>query len=253
MSRSIGSSTPRSAAPRTTTGGTTCRGGKSKRGWRGRRRRELGGSHRGAGLHRCAPRLHRQAPTARSLGSRSDAVCQVWSGSSKSSHERHSHLLCMSRQPSKAAEPVMKSLLNSPVHCLPLCVAAITFDNVAEFAYHDQLHTLSMRTFFCDAHAPWQKGDIENTIGRMRRGLPRKPTSLRSPMTACSVWFARIITHQESVVTAKPRPRSSLVTCCASNVDPPSRVRGNDESTRRGRDGNHFHRYRSAQAHGYSW
>jgi IS30 family transposase len=31
-----------------------------------------------------------------------------------------------------------------------------------------------MRTFFCDAHAPWQKGGIENAIGRMRRGLPRK-------------------------------------------------------------------------------
>jgi len=31
-----------------------------------------------------------------------------------------------------------------------------------------------MRTFFCDPHAPWQKGGIENAIGRMRRGLPRK-------------------------------------------------------------------------------
>src|ERR1044071_6068881 len=31
-----------------------------------------------------------------------------------------------------------------------------------------------MRTFFCDPHAPWQKGGVENAIGRMRRGLPRK-------------------------------------------------------------------------------
>ena len=51
---------------------------------------------------------------------------------------------------------------------------SITFDDGTEFAYHHRLHKLSMRTFFCDAHAPWQKGGIENAIGRMRRGLPRK-------------------------------------------------------------------------------
>jgi len=31
-----------------------------------------------------------------------------------------------------------------------------------------------MQTFFCDTHSPWQKGGIENAIGRMRRPLPRK-------------------------------------------------------------------------------
>ncbi|MET4445959.1 hypothetical protein ABIB75_004247, partial [Bradyrhizobium sp. GM2.2] len=29
-------------------------------------------------------------------------------------------------------------------------------------------------TFFCDPHAPWQKGGIENAIGRLRRFIPRK-------------------------------------------------------------------------------
>ena len=89
-------------------------------------------------------------------------------------HERRSRLLCVSHQPSKAAEPVVKTLteLFSP---LPRSMRrSITFDNGTEFAYHYRLHKLSMRTFFCDAHAPWQKGGIENAIGRMRRGLPRK-------------------------------------------------------------------------------
>ena len=27
---------------------------------------------------------------------------------------------------------------------------------------------------FCDPHTPWQKGGIENAIGRMRRFMPRK-------------------------------------------------------------------------------
>jgi IS30 family transposase len=31
-----------------------------------------------------------------------------------------------------------------------------------------------MATFFCDTHSPWQKGGVENAIGRLRRTLPRK-------------------------------------------------------------------------------
>lgn len=37
-----------------------------------------------------------------------------------------------------------------------------------------QLRRTLMRTYFCDPHAPWQKGGIENAIGGMRRRLPRK-------------------------------------------------------------------------------
>ena len=89
-------------------------------------------------------------------------------------HERHSRLLCVSRQPSKAAEPVVKKLAELFGPLPPAMRRSITFDNGTEFAYHYRLQTLSMRTFFCDPHAPWQKGSIENAIGRMRRGLPRK-------------------------------------------------------------------------------
>jgi len=37
-----------------------------------------------------------------------------------------------------------------------------------------ELHRLSIETFFCDPYAPWQKGGVENAIGRMRRFIPRK-------------------------------------------------------------------------------
>ncbi|MFL6822778.1 MAG: transposase, partial [Xanthobacteraceae bacterium] len=36
------------------------------------------------------------------------------------------------------------------------------------------LHGIDVRTFFCDPYAPWQKGGIENAIGRMRRFIPRR-------------------------------------------------------------------------------
>ena len=46
--------------------------------------------------------------------------------------------------------------------------------NGTEFAFHHQLHALGIETFFCDTHSPWQKGGVENAIGRLRRTLPRK-------------------------------------------------------------------------------
>ena len=96
-------------------------------------------------------------------------------------HERRSRLLIVTRQPNKAAEPVAHSL-NALFRSLPQPLRrTITFDNGTEFAYHFRLRQLSMRTFFCDPHAPWQKGGIENAIGRMRRGLPRKTDLVAFP------------------------------------------------------------------------
>ncbi|TMJ14692.1 MAG: IS30 family transposase, partial [Alphaproteobacteria bacterium] len=33
---------------------------------------------------------------------------------------------------------------------------------------------LGVETYFCDTRSPWQKGGVENAIGRLRRTLPRK-------------------------------------------------------------------------------
>jgi IS30 family transposase len=46
---------------------------------------------------------------------------------------------------------------------------SITFDNGGEFAGHK---SLGLDTYFCDPHSPWQKGAVENAIGRLRRDLP---------------------------------------------------------------------------------
>jgi IS30 family transposase len=90
-------------------------------------------------------------------------------------HERHSRLLLGARQPNKAAAPVARQLLGQFKRLPPPLRRSMTFDNGTEFALHHQLnHRLGMATYFCDPHAPWQKGGIENAIGRMRRRLPRK-------------------------------------------------------------------------------
>lgn len=90
-------------------------------------------------------------------------------------HERRSRLTMIVRQPSKAATPMADTLI-ALLKPLPMRLRrSLTFDNGTEFAYHYKLHQpLNITTFFCDPHAPWQKGGVENAIGRLRRDLPRK-------------------------------------------------------------------------------
>jgi IS30 family transposase len=89
-------------------------------------------------------------------------------------HERSSRLLIAVRPPNKAADPIAKAMMEILAPLPPAWRQTITFDNGTEFARHYELHALNIQTFFCDTHAPWQKGGIENAIGRMRRTLPRK-------------------------------------------------------------------------------
>ncbi len=90
-------------------------------------------------------------------------------------HERLSRYTKIFHQPNKASRPVVENI-QSHLQTLPAVMRrSMTFDNGTEFALHYELHErLEMDTFFCDPHAPWQKGGVENAICRLRRWLPRK-------------------------------------------------------------------------------
>lgn len=89
-------------------------------------------------------------------------------------HERYSRLLMLFKLRNKEAKPVASQLMDLFV-CLPKQLAkSMTFDNGTEFAEHFRLNELGVKTYFCDIKSPWQKGGIENAIGRLRRPLPRK-------------------------------------------------------------------------------
>ena len=89
-------------------------------------------------------------------------------------HERHSRLMMAVRLPSKEAGPVVKAMARLLGPLPPEFRQTVTFDNGTEFVRHHELHALGIETFFCDTHSPWQKGGVENGIGRLRRVLPRK-------------------------------------------------------------------------------
>jgi IS30 family transposase len=89
-------------------------------------------------------------------------------------HERRSRIILATRPPNKVANRVARHLVRLFAAMPPALRKTVTFDNGTEFARHRMLHRLAIKTFFCDPYAPWQKGGIENAIGRMRRFIPRK-------------------------------------------------------------------------------
>ena len=96
-------------------------------------------------------------------------------------HERHSRLTIAVRMPNKTAEPIAKAMIKVLAQLPPEWRQTVTFDNGTEFARHYDLHALNIQTFFCDTYSPWQKGGVENAIGRMRRYLPRKTVLAKLP------------------------------------------------------------------------
>ena len=89
-------------------------------------------------------------------------------------HERHTRLLIAVRLPGKGADHIASAMTQVLSAFPPAMRRSVTFDNGTEFARRHRLHDLGVQTFFCDTYSPWQKGGVENAIGRMRRFLTRK-------------------------------------------------------------------------------
>lgn len=146
---------------------------KSRRGWRGRK----GGSPASfMAMRRPIADRPQSAADRRSPG-HWEADLMLFSRYGQAVltlHERHSRLLIALRPPGKASSPIANAMSEVLAPFPPAWRQTVTFDNGTEFALHYRLHALGIETFFCDTHSPWQKGGVENAIGRLRRTLPRK-------------------------------------------------------------------------------
>ena len=139
---------------------------KSKRGWRGRK----GGSPASfIALRRSVKERPQSAADRRTPGHwEADLMLfRTYGHAVLTMHERHSRILIAVRPPGKASTPIANAM-SQVLGPLPTeWRRTVTFDNGTEFAQHYQLHALGMETFFCDTHSPWQKGGVENAIGRL--------------------------------------------------------------------------------------
>lgn len=147
---------------------------KHKRGWPGRRKRSSDDLIKG----RVSIALRPQAVDNRRTFGHWEGDLMAFAIPGQTilvAHERKSRLILGARQPGKASQPVAEQLCAWFQPLDPRLRRTITFDNGTEFAQHLALtDELAIRTFFCDPYSPWQKGAVENAIGRLRRCLPRK-------------------------------------------------------------------------------
>jgi IS30 family transposase len=147
---------------------------KYRRGWHGRRKRAAADLIK----RRVSIASRPQGVDSRRTFGHWEGDCMAFATPGQTilvTHERKSRVILGARQPGKASKPVAQRLRAWFRLLEPRLRRTITFDNGAEFAQHHLLtDQLDIRTFFCDPHSPWQKGGVENAIGRLRRYLPRK-------------------------------------------------------------------------------
>jgi len=87
--------------------------------------------------------------------------------------ERFSRYIYVSLNASRHSAGVISGVGKDLPLLPPACRQSVTFDRGTEFsAYPILKRTLDVESYFCAPQAPWQKGTVENTNGRLRRFLP---------------------------------------------------------------------------------
>ncbi|MBU0650208.1 IS30 family transposase [Patescibacteria group bacterium] len=88
--------------------------------------------------------------------------------------ERASRITLLNRLSSKKAKPRTNTLIRRMGKLPARIVKTITMDNGSENTLHEALSLrLGVNTYFCHPYHSWEKGTVENTIGRIRRYLPK--------------------------------------------------------------------------------
>jgi transposase, IS30 family len=88
--------------------------------------------------------------------------------------ERTSRYVILVQLDNAKAETVRGGFVRELQGVPPALLKSITYDQGREMAQHEQLAaTLHLAVYFCDPHAPWQRGSNENTNGLLRQYLPK--------------------------------------------------------------------------------
>ena len=78
------------------------------------------------------------------------------------------------------------------------CCLSITYDNGTENVDHELVNQrIRTKSYFCNPYHSWEKGTVENTVGLVRRFIPKKSDFSRIPTTD--------ISHIENLLNNRPR------------------------------------------------
>lgn len=85
---------------------------------------------------------------------------------------RYSKLAKLKRKTAKAMSEAHTRRFSHMPHNL---VKSFTYDNGSENTEHERVNKkLGTKSYFCEPYHSWEKGTVENTIGLIRRFLPKK-------------------------------------------------------------------------------
>jgi IS30 family transposase len=88
--------------------------------------------------------------------------------------ERRTRFLVLSKMEGNGAEAALDGFTRQMKRLPALFRKSLTYDRGLEMARHPELaRRLKIDIWFCDPHAPWQRGSNENTNGLLRQFLPK--------------------------------------------------------------------------------
>jgi IS30 family transposase len=86
-------------------------------------------------------------------------------------HERKARYVCLRKIPNMKPVSMTRALKKMAKN---LKLSTITYDNGIENRDHGTVaRALKIKTYFCNPYHSWEKGGVENTIGRIRRYIPK--------------------------------------------------------------------------------
>jgi IS30 family transposase len=89
--------------------------------------------------------------------------------------ERKSRFVQITKMPDRTARTTRLAITRR-LRVMPLPVRrSVTYDNGHENTEHHKLNNkLKSRSYFCEPYRSWEKGTVENTIGLVRRFIPKE-------------------------------------------------------------------------------
>jgi IS30 family transposase len=86
-------------------------------------------------------------------------------------HERKARYVRLRKMPNMKPKSMTRALKKMAKN---LKLSTLTYDNGIENRDHEAVAiALKIKTYFCNPYHSWEKGGVENTIGRIRRYIPK--------------------------------------------------------------------------------
>ena len=117
----------------------------------------------------------------------------------------------------QTAESKSEAVINGLSPLDKLLRKTITYDNGKENTQHEQIsQNLKVKAFFCHAYHSWEKGSVENSIGRVRWYLPKKE-GLKDVTPEKLAWVQDQMNHMPRKCLGYKTPHEVMVEALAKN------------------------------------